>query len=54
MKVEQRVGRIDRIGQKHEEIFVLNLCVLESVENGPTESYYDQTWKPEDVAAVRE
>lgn len=32
MKVEQRVGRIDRIGQKHEEIFVLNLCMLDSVE----------------------
>lgn len=32
MKVEQRVGRIDRIGQKHEEIFVLNLCMLGSVE----------------------
>jgi len=32
MKVEQRVGRIDRIGQRHEEIFVLNLCMLDSVE----------------------
>lgn len=32
MKVEQRVGRIDRIGQKHQEIFVLNLCMLDSVE----------------------
>lgn len=32
MKVEQRVGRIDRIGQKHSEIFVLNLCMLDSVE----------------------
>lgn len=32
MKVEQRVGRIDRIGQKHENIYVLNLCMLDSVE----------------------
>ena len=32
MKVEQRVGRIDRIGQKHREIFVLDLCMLDSVE----------------------
>ena len=32
MKVEQRIGRIDRIGQKYEEIFVLNLCYVGSVE----------------------
>lgn len=32
MKVEQRVGRIDRIGQKHKEIFVLNLCFADSAE----------------------
>jgi superfamily II DNA or RNA helicase len=32
MKVEQRIGRIDRIGQKHNEIFVLNLCYVGSVE----------------------
>jgi len=32
MKVEQRIGRIDRIGQKHDEIHVLNMCVLGSVE----------------------
>ena len=32
MKVEQRIGRIDRIGQTHDEIFVLNLCYLGSVE----------------------
>ena len=32
MKVEQRIGRIDRIGQKHEEINVLNLCYAGSAE----------------------
>jgi hypothetical protein len=32
MKVEQRIGRIDRIGQKHNEIFVLNLCFADSAE----------------------
>lgn len=32
MKVEQRIGRIDRIGQKHEDIFVLNLCYIGSAE----------------------
>jgi hypothetical protein len=32
MKVEQRVGRIDRIGQKHDTVEVLNLCYADSVE----------------------
>lgn len=32
MKVEQRIGRIDRIGQKHKEVYVLNLCYLGSAE----------------------
>lgn len=32
MKVEQRIGRIDRIGQKHPEIKVLNLCYAGSAE----------------------
>ncbi|MBW1953789.1 MAG: DEAD/DEAH box helicase family protein, partial [Deltaproteobacteria bacterium] len=32
MKVEQRIGRIDRIGQKNERIFVLNLCYVGSAE----------------------
>jgi superfamily II DNA or RNA helicase len=31
-KVEQRIGRIDRIGQLHEDIYVQNLCYLGSVE----------------------
>ncbi|MGE3536743.1 MAG: helicase-related protein [Candidatus Tectimicrobiota bacterium] len=32
MKVEQRIGRIDRIGQEHAEIYVLNLCYADSAE----------------------
>ncbi|MCF8011659.1 MAG: helicase [Clostridiales bacterium] len=32
MKVEQRIGRIDRIGQKHKHISVLNLCYVDSAE----------------------
>lgn len=32
MKVEQRIGRIDRIGQKHRDIYVLNLCYQNSAE----------------------
>ena len=31
-KVEQRIGRIDRIGQRHQDIYVQNLCYLGSVE----------------------
>jgi hypothetical protein len=32
MKVEQRIGRIDRIGQRHETVSVLNLCYVDSAE----------------------
>ena len=32
MKVEQRIGRIDRIGQRHAKILVLNLCYNGSAE----------------------
>ena len=32
MKVEQRVGRIDRIGQKYDTVSVLNLCYVDSPE----------------------
>lgn len=32
MKIEQRIGRIDRIGQKHDTVHVLNLCYLDSAE----------------------
>jgi superfamily II DNA or RNA helicase len=32
MKVEQRIGRIDRIGQKHPEIRIINLAYKDTVE----------------------
>lgn len=32
MKIEQRIGRIDRIGQKFPKIEVLNMCYLDSAE----------------------
>ena len=32
MKIEQRIGRIDRIGQKHKFIEVMNMCYLGSTE----------------------
>jgi hypothetical protein len=33
MKLEQRIGRIDRIGQRNAEVQVLNLCYPDSVEH---------------------
>ncbi len=33
MKVEQRIGRIDRIGQRYETVYVLNLCYVDSAEH---------------------
>jgi superfamily II DNA/RNA helicase len=33
MKVEQRIGCIDRIGQRHRDISVLNLCYADSAEH---------------------
>jgi len=32
MKVEQRIGRLDRIGQKHDRVYVLNLCYVGTAE----------------------
>ncbi len=32
MKLEQRIGRIDRIGQKHSTVYVLNLFYLDTAE----------------------
>lgn len=40
MKIEQRIGRIDRIGQVHSDIFVLNLCYVGSTE----EVVYGRLW----------
>lgn len=32
MKIEQRIGRIDRIGQKHDTVEILNMCYIGSAE----------------------
>ena len=32
MKLEQRIGRIDRIGQQHAEVYIHNYCYQDSVE----------------------
>lgn len=41
MKIEQRIGRIDRIGQRHDDIYVLNLCYADSVEA----TVYGRLWE---------
>jgi ERCC4-related helicase len=41
MKVEQRIGRIDRIGQKNRTIYVSNLCYVGSAE----ETVYGRLWE---------
>jgi len=33
MRVEQRIGRIDRIGQKFDKLHVFNLCIVGSIED---------------------
>lgn len=32
MRVEQRIGRIDRIGQKAQKLLIFNLCIEDSIE----------------------
>ena len=33
MRVEQRIGRIDRIGQKFDKLYIFNLCIKDSIED---------------------
>ena len=33
MRVEQRIGRIDRIGQKFDKLHIFNLCIVDSIED---------------------
>ena len=33
MRVEQRIGRIDRIGQKFDKLHIFNLCIQGSIED---------------------
>jgi len=33
MRVEQRIGRIDRIGQKFDKLHIFNLCIVGSIED---------------------
>jgi len=54
MKVEQRIGRIDRIGQKHEEIYVLNLCYVDSAEQIVYDRLLRRLTQAEDIVGLQQ
>ncbi|WP_328459432.1 DEAD/DEAH box helicase [Actinoplanes sp. NBC_00393] len=42
MRVEQRIGRLDRFGQKHEKIFIYNVHVPGTIETDIFQRLYDR------------
>jgi len=42
MRVEQRIGRLDRFGQKHEKIFIYNMVVPGTIETDIFQRLYDR------------
>lgn len=42
MRVEQRIGRLDRFGQQHEKIFILNFRVPGTIESDIFQRLYDR------------
>ena len=42
MKVEQRIGRVDRLGQKAEKITIINLSVQDTIEDKILERLYNR------------
>jgi superfamily II DNA/RNA helicase len=42
MRVEQRIGRIDRIGQKFDKLHIFNLCIAGSIEDRIYLKLYDK------------
>lgn len=42
MRVEQRIGRLDRFGQKHEKIFIYNMRVPGTIESDIFQRLYDR------------
>src|SRR5215831_6399040 len=42
MKVEQRIGRLDRLGQKAERISIINLSLVDTVEERILERLYER------------
>jgi len=42
MRVEQRIGRLDRFGQKHDKIFIYNMVVPGTIETDIFQRLYDR------------
>jgi SNF2 family DNA or RNA helicase len=42
MQVEQRIGRLDRFGQKAERIRIYNLCITDTIEDRVFQRLYDR------------
>jgi superfamily II DNA or RNA helicase len=42
MKLEQRIGRVDRIGQKSEKIFIYNITCIETIEERVLSKLYER------------
>ena len=42
MKVEQRIGRLDRLGQKADRISIINLSLVDTVEERILQRLYDR------------
>src|SRR5690606_6445863 len=42
MRVEQRIGRLDRIGQRHERIYIFNFHVPGTIETDIFQRLYDR------------
>jgi hypothetical protein len=42
MKVEQRIGRIDRLGQAAERIFIINIALKDSIEDRVLQRLYER------------
>lgn len=54
MKVEQRIGRIDRIGQKYDQVSVLNLCYADSAEQIVYERLFNRLVQAEQVVGAQQ
>lgn len=42
MRLEQRIGRIDRIGQESDKIFIINMCCSNTVEDQVLDTLYSK------------
>jgi hypothetical protein len=42
MRVEQRIGRLDRLGQKAERISIINFSLMDTIEERILERLYER------------